>query len=82
MKRANTLFAKYAKSKTRAIFLMASILVLVFSIFTPFLSAQAVPAPAPVTNRAAAAPASGAAADSASTAKADQARPAKKPPAP
>ena len=75
MKRANTLFAKYAKSKTRAIFLMASILVLVFSIFTPFLSAQAVPAPAPVTNRAVAAPASGAAADSASTAKADQASP-------
>ena len=77
MKRANTLFAKYAKSKTRAIFLMASILVLVFSIFTPFLSAQAVPAPAPVTNRAVAAPASTATTDSASTAKTDQASPQK-----
>jgi len=44
MRRANTLFANYAKSKTRAIFLMVSVLVFVFSIFTPFMAAQAVTA--------------------------------------
>ena len=70
MKRANTLFAKYARSKTRAIFLMASILVLVFSIFTPFLSAQAVTAPAPAVNRAAAPAATAATSTAASPAEA------------